>query len=155
MNWKSQLLKNSCFSPVIKLLNLNVSQLSQSFGLINASSFGTAHKTLPTHPSVQEHKELFTKTKFTVPSYQLYKVTETVLLSMVLFIIHYQLKNKFRYLYTSTNGICYCCFSNYWGLVPPWFQFSTWHYISQYEAPLLYPGDFPQVFKTSIINPSV
>lgn len=153
MNWNSQLLKTPCFFTVIKLWNLKVSQLSQSSGSMNASSFGTEHETLP-------HIPVFRNTRSSSQ--------RQILLNLLISFIKWQ---KLFYCpwcclkYTSSLKITLCThmlvemvvvvFANYWGLIPPWFQFSTWGYISWYKAPLLYPGGFPQVFKESSINPSV
>lgn len=129
-----------------------MSQLSQSFDLINASSFGTAYKTLQTHHSVQKHQELFTQTKFTVPSYHLHEVAEIV--SVLLHTIYYQTENNFMYLYASTND-SFCCFCKLLRPGTTVTQTFPHDFINHNKDPTTLCWRFPQDLKTSRINPSV
>lgn len=150
MNWKSQLLKNSYFSPGIKLWNS--SHLSQSFVSINVSPFGTAHKTVPHTPAFRNTRS---------------SSQRQILLYLFISFIKWQQLFYCCLKYTIGLKINLCTyilvqmvivvayFANYWGLVSPWFQFSTWYYISFHNIRLHYFILILQLFIASSINPSV
>lgn len=82
----------TCFFPVCKTFELELECLTAIKVIwFDVFSFGTASETLQTYHSVWENKDLFTQTKFTVPSYHLHEAAEIVSLPMLLYTTYYQL----------------------------------------------------------------